>query len=44
MERIVKFIENSGLSRAGLLKLLEKWRRLQSGESDKKTPSYSGEG
>jgi hypothetical protein len=44
METIVRFIENSGLSRAALLKLLKKWRRLQSGGSDKKAAAYSGEG
>jgi len=44
MENIVRFIENSGVSLTTLLKLLEKWRRLQSGGSDKKAPSYSKEG
>ncbi|HEY1375068.1 MAG TPA: hypothetical protein VGH50_21525 [Candidatus Binatia bacterium] len=36
------FIETSGLTRATLLRLIENWRRLQSGASDKKTPGYSG--
>lgn len=43
MEIILKLIENSGVSRASLLKLLAKWRRMQAGGSDKKAPAYSGE-
>jgi hypothetical protein len=40
-EKIKEFTETSGLSRDALLRLIEKWRHLQSGASDKKTPGYS---
>jgi hypothetical protein len=35
------FIASSGLSRDALFRLIEDWRRLQCGASDKKTPGYS---
>ncbi len=37
------FAENLGLPPAALLRLIEKWRRLQSGASDCKAPGYSQE-
>jgi|GEM_PF-5219703 RNase adaptor protein for sRNA GlmZ degradation len=35
------FVESSRLSHTALRRVLEAWRRLQSGASDKKTPAYS---
>lgn len=42
-EMAEKYAEISGLSRSMLLRLIEKWRQLQSGASDKKAPGYSQE-
>lgn len=42
-EKLEKFTQTSGLSRDALLRLIENWRRLQSGASDKKTPGYSNQ-
>jgi hypothetical protein len=36
-----QFAANSELPRSILQRLIEEWRRLQSGASDKKTPGYS---
>jgi hypothetical protein len=41
LKTLQSFIEASDLSRDALLRLIERWRRLQSGASDKKTPGYS---
>jgi hypothetical protein len=38
-----KYAVISGLSRSVFLRLIEKWRELQSGASDKKAPGYSQE-
>jgi len=43
-ETVAAFAESSSLSYTDLLPLVEKWRRLQSGGSDKKVPGYSLEG
>ena len=47
MERLKQastaFAQSSALPHATLLQLIEKWRRLQSGASDKKAPAYSTE-
>jgi hypothetical protein len=40
-EKAEKFAASSELPRNILQRLIENWRRLQSGESDKKTPGYS---
>jgi hypothetical protein len=42
-EKAEKFTAISGVSHSVLLRLIEKWRRLQSGASDKKAPGYSQE-
>lgn len=42
-EMTEKYAETSGLSRSLLLRLIEKWRELQSGASGKKAPGYSQE-
>jgi hypothetical protein len=43
-EKSEKFTESSGVSHSVLQRLIEKWRRLQSGASDRKSPGYSQEG
>jgi hypothetical protein len=43
-DTMAAFAESSVLSYATLLRLIDKWRRLQSGASDKKVPGYSSEG
>ena len=41
--QVETYAEAAGLSNGALLKLIEKWRRLQSGSSRTKAPAYSQE-
>jgi hypothetical protein len=42
-KRIAAFTESSDLAPTLLLRTIEKWRHLQAGASDKKSPAYSSE-
>lgn len=42
--QVKAFAESSGFPHGALLKLIEKWRHLQSGSSNTKAPAYSTEG